>query len=309
MRELSVLLEQYLQTRRAAGAKLKDPEWLVRQFLSFLAQRQATVITTELALQWAIEPRNVQPFYRHRRLAEVRRFARYASAVDSRHEIPPQGLLPYRKHRAQPYIYTAEEIVAVINAAKQLRGRIRPLTYSIILGLLSVTAMRSGEVVNLDRDDVDLRQGLITIGNAKFGKSRMVTCHQSTRKVLSEYAARRDELLPCPISSAFFVSDQGKRISPHMLRNTFANLSRATGLRGVTDTCGPRLQDIRHTYVVHTLMQWYRDDIDVECWLPRLSTWLGHVGIGETYWYLSAVPQLMEQAARKLDCAQTRMHS
>ena len=108
------------------GAKLKDPEWLVRQFLSFLAQRQVTVITTELALQWAIEPRNVQPFYRHRRLAEVRRFARYASAVDSRHEIPPQGLLPYRKHRAQPYIYTAEEIVAVINAAKQLRGRIRP---------------------------------------------------------------------------------------------------------------------------------------------------------------------------------------
>ena len=231
MRELSVLLEQYLQTRRAAGAKLKDPEWLLRQFLSFLAQRQVTVITTDLALQWAIEPRNVQPFYRHRRLAEVRRFARYASAVDSRNEIPPQGLLPYRKHRTQPYIYTADEIVTVINAAKQLSGRIRPLTYSTILGLLSVTAMRSGEVVNLDRDDVDLRQGLITISNAKFGKSRMVTCHQTTRKVLSEYAARRDELLPCPVSSAFFLSDQGMRISPHTLRNTFANLSRATGLR------------------------------------------------------------------------------
>ena len=147
----------------------------------------------------------------------------------------PQGLLPYRKHRTQPYIYTADEIVTVINAAKQLSGRIRPLTYSTILGLLSVTAMRSGEVVHLDRDDVDLRQGLITIGNAKFGKSRMVTCHQTTPKGLERIRckARRVAALSSFLSFLFKRSgnaNQSSHVTQYVRepvsRNWFAGRNR-----------------------------------------------------------------------------------
>ena len=167
--------------------------------------------------------------------------------------------------------------------------------------------MRRGEVLRLDRDDVDLRRGLITIRNSKFYKSRMVVCHDSTRQVLRGYAVRRDDLWPHPQSPAFFLSDLGTRVGRSMLNTTFAKLTRTTGLRGSGDSRGPRLHDMRHTFAVRTLLQWYGDDVDIDRWLPRLSTWLGHGSVGDTYWYLTAVPELMEQAARRLDRVHGRL--
>ena len=306
MKQLSVLLEEYLDIRRALGAKLKDPEWLLRQFLAFLAKREATVITTDLALKWACEPHNVSDAYRYRRLAEVRKFAQYVHIADARHQLPPQGLLTYRKHRSQPYIYTPQQIAEVMNATTQLSDNLRPSSYFTILGLLTVTGMRSGEVVRLDRCDVDLQRGLIAIRNAKFGKSRTVLCHQSTLQMLCKYASKRDALLNEVHCEAFFVNDRGTRISQASLQQTFVKLSYMTGLRNADDACKPRLQDFRHTYAVQTMMQWYRDNVDVESRLPHLATWLGHTRIGESYWYLSAVPELMQLAAQKLDRVENR---
>lgn len=301
MKTLPTLLSDYLLMRRTLGAGLMFAEWVLNQFLAFLANRGATIITTELAREWAFEPVDVQADYLRRRLAEVRHFARYAHAMDPRHEIPPDGLPCGRSRRRQPYIYSDTEMLDLIAAASRLSGRLRPMTCATLLGLLWVTGMRSGEVARLDRDDVDLLHGRILIRNTKFGKSRMLLCHETTRQSLIDYAARRDRLVPAPREPAFFVADRGARVWSWQMRNTFAALSRTTGLRGPDDSHGPRLHDIRHSFAVRTLLRWYRDDVDVERRMPHLSTWLGHVGIDSTYWYLTAVPELMEQVALRLD--------
>ena len=257
--------------------------WLLCQFIAFLAPSGAEFITTALALEWATEPEDVQQAWRARRLSEVRQFARYAHAVDPRHEVPPKRLLPYRRQRPQPYIYSDAEIDDLIGAAHDLSGQLRPRTYSTMLGLLAVTGMRSGEVVRLDRDDVDLRQGVLTIRESKFGKSRLNLCHDTTLQALSDYATWRDEHCPHPQSPAFFLSEHANRINRSTFRKTFRSLSYQTGLRGPAGSRGPRLHDLRHTFSVRTLIRWYRDGVDVDRYLPRLSTWLGHSCIANTY--------------------------
>ena len=163
MNDLQLLLDEYLATRRALGAKLEESGRLLKSFVAFSAQHEATFITTQYVLQWATAPRNASLSRRAVRLGTVRRFAIYANAVDGRHEVPPQGLLPRRTHRRPPYIYNDGEIVDLIDAAHRLSGTtgLRPSTYATLLGLLTVTGMRSGEVVNLDRDDIDLAQGVV----------------------------------------------------------------------------------------------------------------------------------------------------
>ena len=309
MTSLQTLREDYLSLRRSLGAGLTMTRGLLYQFIAFLAQREAVFITTALALEWATQPESVQPAWRARRLSEVRRFARYAHAVDPRHEVPPERLLPYLRQRPQPYMYSDAEIDDLIGAARDLSGQLRPQTYSTMLGLLAVTGMRSGEVVRLDRDDVDLRQGVLTIRESKFGKSRLNLCHDTTVQALNDYAAWREEHCPYPQSPAFFLSEHAARINRSTLRRTFRTLSCQTGLRGPADSRGPRLHDLRHTFSVRTLVRWYRDSVDVDRYLPRLSTWLGHNCIANTYWYLTSVPELMALAARRLDDQQGRRDS
>ena len=303
------LREHYLAVRRSLGAKLVMTDWLLRQFIAFLAQRETMFITTALALEWAAEPKGVQMAWRARRLSEVRQFARYAHSVDPRHEVPPPRLLPYLRQRPQPYIYSDTEVVNLIGAAGELSGQLRPRTYSTMLGLLWVTGMRSGEAVRLDRGDVDLRHGVLTIRESKYGKSRLNLCHDSTVQKLSDYAAWRDVHCPHPQSPAFFLSERATRIPPSALRQTFRTLSCQAGLREPADSFGPRLHDLRHSFSVRTLTRWYRDGVDVGRYLPRLSTWLGHRCIASTYWYLTAVPELMALAARQLDEHQRRDRS
>ena len=309
MTSLRTLCEDYLALRRSLGAKLMMTRRLLYQFIAFLAQREAPFITAALALEWASKPQGVQQQWRARRLSEVRQFARFAHALDPSHEVPPQRLLPYRRQRPQPYIYSDVEIEALIGAARALSGQLRPRTCSTMLGLLAVTGMRSGEVVRLDREDVDLRQGILTIRESKFGKSRLNLCHDTTLQALSDYAAWRDEHCPRPQSPAFFLSERAKRIDKTHLRKTFRTLACQTGLRDPAASRGPRLHDLRHSFSVRTLIRWYRDGVDVDRHLPRLSTWLGHSSIADTYWYLTAVPELMALAARRLDERQGRHSS
>lgn len=305
MIDLRTLLGEYLATRRALGVRLEDAEPYLQHFVTVAVECGAAFITTELALRWATEPSHAQTAHRSKRLGLVRGFARYANAVDPRHQVPPDGLIPYRFRRPQPYIYSDAEIADLIAAAQGLPGTtgLRPFTYATLLALLSVTGMRTGEILNLDRDDVDLANGVLTVRDGKFGKSRHIPLHASTSLALDRYAERRDRLCPAPCDPAFFVNEGGTRITGSTLRWTFVRLSRRIGLRQPAKSSGhgPRLLDMRHSFAVGTLVRWYREGVDVERHIPRLATWLGHTHVSDTYWYLSATPELMQAAARRLD--------
>jgi integrase len=303
MKELRTALEEYLNVRRMFGFKLRIPGSLLRNFVTYAEKEAASFITRELALRWATQPKNCQPAQWANRLSMVRTFARYVSAMDVRTEIPPYGLLPHRFHRKGPYLYTDEEIAHLIEAARQLpspRG-LRAFTYSTLFGLLAVTGMRMSEPIALDRDDVDLTQGILTVRRTKFGKSRILPIHASTLQELQHYCQLRDRICPWAKTRSFFVSERGTRLTEWSVRWTFVRLSRQIGLRGPHDSHGPRLHDLRHGFAVQTLLNWYHAGVDVEQHMPELSTYLGHVHVHDTYWYISAVPELLQLATLRLE--------
>jgi integrase/recombinase XerD len=293
-------LEEYLVMRRALGFILSEPSRLLHKFVTYAEQEGASFITTELALQWAMKP-GCEPAQWANCLSVVRRFARYMSASDTRTEIPPRGLLPYRFRRTQPYVYTDEEIAHLIRAAKDLSSPLglRAATYSTLFGLLAVTGMRVSEPVGLDRDDVDLSHGILTIRRAKFGKTRIVPLHSSTLEALRRYVDLRERFFPGVRS--FFVNEHGSRLTVNSVETMFVRLSRRTGLRKPGESHGPRLHDLRHRFAVQTLLRWYRAGLDAERHLPELSTYLGHVHVADTYWYISAVPELLQLATLRVE--------
>jgi integrase len=303
MISLRKAVQDYLTMRRSLGFKLRDMGHNLRHFVSFMEQQRASIITTELALRWAQQPQDVQPAQWAARLSFVRSFARYWSATDPRTEIPPTGLLPYRTKRATPYIYSNDEIQQILKAARDLPPStgLRPWTYYSLFGLMAVTGMRISEVIRLDHADVDLKQGLLTVRLTKFSKSRLIPLHPSTVKKLKRYLHRRDELYPRPLTARFFLSNQGTPLTDCMVRWTFVKLSRQIGLRKVGDSFGPRLHDLRHRFAVTTLLHWYRTGVDVEQRLPVLSTYLGHAHVTDTYWYLSAIPELLAVTKDRLE--------
>lgn len=304
MTTLRHAVDDYLTMRRNLGFKLREAGNLLLAFVTFMEQRRATYITTQLALAWAQLPANVQPAEWARRLRVVRIFARHRSATDPRTQIPPQGLLPFRPKRAKPYLYSASEIKSLLHAAISMpaRGSLRPWIYQCLIGLLTVTGMRLGEARNLEIQDVDLETGVLTIRRTKFGKSRLIPIHESTCDVLADYLARRDRLwVGRPVSSYMFISNWGNQLGAVDIHLTFNALSRQIGLRGQNDRRGPRLHDLRHRFAVMTLLRWYRSGKDVEQRLPYLSTYLGHANVSDTFWYLSAWPELMREAMSRLE--------
>jgi integrase/recombinase XerD len=303
MSPLQSALDEYLAVRRALGHKLRLSGRLLQRFVEFADQAGATCVTTELALQWATQPTDAQPAQWANRLAMVRCFARYCSATEPRTIVPPPDLLPHRFHRPSPYVYRDEEIARLLNAATQLPpvNSLRPQTFATLFGLYVATGLRCNEPLQLDRDDVDLVNGVLTIRQTKFGKSRYVPVHPSTQCALQRYAACRDRLCGNPTSPSFFLSGRGTRLTEWCVRWTFVKLSRQIGLRGAGDSRGPRLHDLRHRLAVNTLLRWYHDGADVEQHLPELSTYLGHAHITDTYWYLTATPELLRLALLRVE--------
>ncbi len=305
MTTLPKALDEYIALRRALGYELRHTARALPQFLRFLEAEGASFVTTELALRWAQEDPEASSVTHSDRLAMVRRFAAWRSAQDPRTEIPPPRLLPRRYQRPTPYIYNEAEIESIVSAARSLpsaRG-VRGLTCSTLFGLLAVTGMRIGEAVALDRDDVDLEAGLLAVREGKFGKSRFVPIHNTTKEVLDEYSSKRDAALPVWRTPAFFVSDRGRRMSAWCAGDNFVKVSRAIGLRpaavGRRRGRGPRLHDLRHWFAVATLMDWYRSGVDVDREIPKLATYLGHDHVEQVYWYLQAIPELLELATER----------
>jgi integrase len=231
-------------------------------------------------------------------------FARYRSATDPQTQIPPHGLLPYPSTRIRPYIYSDHEILALLDAALKMRCRtaLRPWTYYCLIGLLSVSGLRLGEALNLELQDINLQASVLTIRSGKFGKSRLVPLHRSTCDVLADYMSRRNQFATGrSISSYVLVSSRGKRLDIRVVHETFNALSRQVGLRGPSDTRGPRLHDFRHRFAFKTLLNWYRSGEDAERRLPVLSTYLGHINLSCTYWYLQSWLELMQEAITRLE--------
>ncbi len=305
MTPLAQAAHEYLAMRRALGYRLATAGRCLLQFVAFLDAQGATHITVPLALQWAhattsLSRRTAWPALR---LSMVRGFARYCHAADPRTEVPPVHLLPFRPARARPYLYTDEEIGRLLAAADQLPSRcgLRPVTYRCLLSLLIVAGLRISEARRLSSDDIDWAEGVLTIRGTKFGKSRLVPLHASSLAALADYARRRDQLLKGQAASSFFISDRGNPLHPNVIYQTFYRLSRQVGLRTPGASHGPRLHDFRHRFALRTLVEWYRAGQDVERHLPLLSTYLGHVSVSDTYWYLTACPELLGQATRRLE--------
>lgn len=302
MSNLSVHLKNYLKLRRRLGFQLRCPAILLRSFVRFAETKRARFITTKLALRWASQPPNIKTVQRASRLGVVRRFAEYVSTLDPRTEVPPPKLLPCRIRRRPPHLYRNNDVTKLIEAARQIDPShpIKGSTLSTLFGLLATTGMRVSEALALDCKDVDLDQQLVTIRLAKGNKSRLVPLHASTVVALRHYTSTRESVYPRRNHGGFFLWDGGVRMRYESVNRWFLLVACQIGLRKPGDQHGPRVHDLRHHFAIETMLQWYRTDTDVEAHLPELSTYLGHVHVRDTYWYLSAVPELLELATLRL---------
>lgn len=302
MKSLRHVLDDYLETRRALGYKLADDERLLRQFVAHVEKSGSAFVTISLSVAWATQPERASRKWWAQRLGIVRSFAKYVQAFDTRTEIPAAELIPYTNKRPTPYLYSDEDVQALMGAARGERLPFRGATYSTLVGLLATTGLRIGEAIKLDRTDFFVSENVLLIRDSKFGKSREVLIHPTTCAALQDYARERDQVFPHPSSPSFFLSMAGKRL---IYKNVHWTVARQLHRAGVTGNPSrrPTLHGLRHTFAVRTLMDWYKDGLDVEARLPLLSTYLGHVNPSSTYWYLTAIPELMTLASGRLEQA------
>ena len=295
--------EEYLQIRRALGFKLVLQGWLLLRFIDYLENIDADCLTTELAVAWARAPADADPAWWGQRLSVVRGFARYLNAIDETCEVPPADVLPAHFRRAVPYLYSEEEINRLMSAAGVLLPPLRAETYTTLIGLLAVSGMRIGEAIRLEREDIDWDQQLLVVRAAKHGKSRQVPLHPSAMAALSAYGSRRDRLCPRSGTPSFFLAARGVPLAYRSVCATFRRVVTDAKIAPDRTTRPPRLHDLRHGFCVRTMLDWYRDGVDVEAVMPRLSTYVGHAKPSATYWYLEAAPELLELAADRLQHA------
>jgi len=299
--DLHAAAGEYLAIRRALGFTLRGHDRLLEDFLAFLDDAGACTITTAAAATWATRPAGLQPVRYAQRLCVIRGFAAYLHAFDTTVEVPPIDLLPYRRWRRTPYLYSQTDIDALITATDPLRPALRAATYRALFGLLAVTGMRVGEAMALDNTDVDLDAGVLVINKAKFGKHRRLPLHTSTVAALHGYAQVRERLRHPRQVPSFFVSTRGTRLLYRCVHDTFTELLTRAGITAPAGAATPTIHGLRHSFAVATLRDWYRADLDVAARLPALSAYLGHAHPASTYWYLSAAPDLLASAAQRLE--------
>jgi integrase len=295
--------EDYLQVRRALGYKLVGEGQLLTSFVGYLDQAGASTVTTRAAVDWVKLATGAGRAYLARRMRVARGFARYLAPFDPGTEVPPADLFPCSKYRPTPYIYTEAETVALMSAARSLWPPLRAATYEVLIGLLASTGLRISEAMSLDRDDVHWRDSSLVVRESKYNKSREVLLHRSTLAALRRYAVTRDKLCPSPLAPSFFVSTRGTRLLHVTVYPGFRALVRHAGLGHISGQSRPKLHSFRHSFAVNTLRDWLADGGDVAARLPALSTYLGHGEPKATYWYFTAVPELLALAAGRLEAA------
>jgi integrase len=300
MTPLRQALADYLRLRRRLGFKLEADQRILENFVGFLEQAGSERVASELALMWARLPVGAHPHHWRQRLGIARGFARYVATLDPASEIPSEDLLRAHRSRVTPYIYSPVEITALMQAAEMLTPPLRASNYRTVIGLMATTGLRLGEVVALDRQDVDLADGALHV-RARQHKQREVPLHPTATRALRDYARLRDRRWPVPSSSAFFLNLRGGRLRKSEFNHWFAKLIRQIGLEGAGERVRPRPHDLRHTMAVRTLLDWIQAGEDVDRRMPELSTFLGHLDPESTYWYLQAVPELMALISARLE--------
>lgn len=311
MSKLSQELDRYLTIRRGLGFDLATSARVLRRFVSFAEQQDVDHISTELFLKWQKDFGKAHRQTWSARLTMVRLFAQWVHGLDPAHEVPPKGLIPYRLRRTKPYIYSGEEIKRIVETASELPSMsgIRGLTFSTLFGLIAATGLRISEALSLDNDDVDLDTGVLTVRRGKSGKARLVPIVESVTSRLKSYAVQRDQLVDSTPKS-FFATEEGNRVVDCGARYNFAIACQRIGLRPQQRFCrhgrGPRIHDLRHTFAARTMIEWYRTGKDANREMIKLTTYLGHSSPNDTYWYIEAVPELLELASRRVTSASTR---
>lgn len=306
MSALSAELDRYLAIRRGFGHDLRTSERILRRFIDFAEAQGENRVTTALFTRWQAAFGSAGRETWAARLGMVRLFAQWLHGLDPRHEVPPPGLLPYRYRRQRPFIYSEDQIRRIVAAAADLPSGngIRSLTYPILFGLIAVTGLRVSEAISLGISDVDLDTGVITVLRGKFGKERLVPVEETTKLQLRNYARERNRLLGHG-ASTFFVGDNGEPVSDWAARYNFAQVCQVIGLRQPQrfnrHGRGPRIHDLRHSFAVRTLIDWYRSGKDPDREIIKLTTYLGHRKPAHTYWYIEAVPELLELASRRAE--------
>jgi len=303
---LSQELQRYLIIRRNLGYDLYTDERVLKRFVSFLESKNKTHITTDLFLEWKQIFGKASQYTWARRLGIIRLFASWLYSIDTRHEIPPQFLIAGHCRRKQPFIYTDDQIMSIIETASLLPSSngIRAITYPAFFGLVSVTGLRISETIALNDRDVDLQNGIITVQYGKNGKDRLLPVTECTKNQLKEYVRKRDRLLgytPDP----FFVSDDCIRLTDCAVRYNFAVIGKMIGLRGEQPFhkhgVGPRIHDLRHTFAVRVMINWYKEGKNIDQEMLKLVTYLGHKSVIHTYWYIEAVPELLALASQRAE--------
>jgi integrase len=295
--------EEYLTFRRGLGFQLKTEGNLVLKFAAFADREHSGSVTTQLALQWACLPEGAAPLYCARRLEIVRCFTRFLAIFDEGTEIPPQGLLGRAHRRIAPHIYSDREISDLVAAAGQLSSRcgLRPRTFQALFGILASTGLRISEALTLQTSSLDRDQQLFVVERTKFRKSRLVPLHPTVAAQLESYTRFRDQQLPLAESGPLLVSDQGSPLKYSTVRGTFRALCQQLDWKSNGGRQRPRLYDFRHTFACRRLLQWYRDGIEIDHAISALSTYMGHVRVTDTYWYLTGTSELLRAAAERFE--------
>lgn len=305
---LRARVRQFLRERRRLGFQLRSMGYALRSFVHHADKPENPgPLTVETMAEWARCDRagSNDPRTWARRLKLLRPFTGWLQQFEPRTEVPDEAIFGRVGERLTPHIYSEQELIDLLAAARQLRPDLRGATYEALFGLLAATGLRVSEAVLLRTSDVDLKAGMLTIQRTKFAKSRQVPLHPSTVEALRRYRRLRDPLIEFTEDTPFFVGSRGRRrghkLSTRQVDRVFAQLRTqfAWPNRGAHST--PRVHDVRHTFVVRRMLAWHAEGIDIDQAMLALSTYVGHAMVTNTYWYLTAVPELMGLAAAKFE--------
>ncbi|HWS27221.1 MAG TPA: tyrosine-type recombinase/integrase [Xanthomonadales bacterium] len=294
-------VERYLALRRAMGFELGIAGRQLLQFARFAHAARATALTIDLALAWASAASAPTPLTRARRIELVRPFARYLQQVDPATEVPERGVFGRAHQRLAPHILAPAEISDLLAAAARLPPAegLRPFAYQTLFGLLAATGLRLGEALRLELQDVDLAAGMLTIRRTKFRKSRWVAMHCTTVAHLACYLDQRRGGLPA--TDRVFVGSRGRAISVGMADYVFKKLREELGWQPRGAHRAVRIYDLRHTFITRRLASWQAQGTDIDHAMLALSTYVGHAKVTDTYWYLTATPELMQTASGRFE--------
>ena len=303
--------ENYLSERRRLGFGLRNPGYAVLSFARYIdALNSQEPLTVEMMADWARQDQghSDDPATWARRLKNLRSFCRYLQQFEPRTEVPDDSIFGRVGQRLAPHIYTEQEIIDLLAAAHNLDSFIpglRGATYETLFGLLASTGLRISEALHLLDSDVDLKAGRLAIRQTKFAKSRYVPLHPSTVDALKLYRSRRNLHIDVTEDTPFFISTRGRllghRLDSRQVRRVFIQLRNQLGWLNRGAHHGPRIHDLRHTFVVRRILLWQAQGMDVDQQMLALSTYVGHAMITNTYWYLTGIPELMAGAANRFE--------